>query len=48
MVLAFYYFNYDLTRGTTHTVFGVIIFILALIFIVIVKRVLSIWDKSAT
>jgi exosortase len=47
MVLAFYYFNYDLTKGTTHTVFGMIIFILALIFIAIIKGVLSIWDKSA-
>ena len=48
MVLAFYYFNYNLTTGTIHTVFGIIIFVLALIFIAITKAVLSIWDKSAT
>lgn len=48
MVLAFYYFNYNLTTGTIHTVFGVVIFFLALIFIAITKGVLSIWDKSAT
>ena len=48
MVLAFYYFNYDLSKGTTHTVFGMIIFILALLFIFIIKGILSIWDKSDT
>jgi len=47
MVLAFHYFNYDFTGGTIHTVFGVVIFFLALIFIAIFKGVLSIWDKSA-
>jgi len=48
IVFAFNYFNYDLTEGTTHTIFGMIIFILALIIIAITKAVLSIWDKSAT
>jgi exosortase len=48
LVFAFHYFNYDLTTGTTHTLFGMIIFILALIFIFVMKRVLSTWDKSAT
>jgi exosortase len=47
MVVAFYYFNYNLTTGTTHTIFGIIIFALALIFIAITKRVLSLWDKSS-
>ena len=48
LVFAFHYFNYDLTTGTIHTAFGVIIFILALIFIAITKGVLSIWDRPAT
>jgi len=48
LVFAFHYFNYDLTSGTTHTVFGMIIFILALILIFIMKGVLSIWDKPST
>lgn len=48
LILTFYYFNYDLTTGTVHTVFGLVIFMLALIFIFVVKGVLSIWDRSAT
>ncbi len=28
LVLAFHYLNYDLTKGTTHTLFGMLIFIL--------------------
>jgi exosortase len=45
MVAAFYYFDYDLTKGTIHTVFGVVIFILAVFFIFIVQKILSIWEK---
>jgi exosortase A len=48
IVCAFYYFNYDLTRGDVHTLFGVVIFFLALIIIAITRGVLSIWDRSAT
>ena len=47
MVVAFYFFNYDLTKDSVHTVFGIIIFIIALIIIALSKGVLSIWDKSA-
>ncbi|MFC1814848.1 exosortase/archaeosortase family protein [Thermodesulfobacteriota bacterium] len=46
MILAFYYFNYDLTTGSIHTVFGVIIFMLALLFIAMMKGILLPWDKS--
>jgi len=48
MVFAFHYFNYDLTKDSVHTVFGVTIFCIALIIIALSKGVLSIWDKSAT
>lgn len=48
MVFAFYYFNYDLTKDSVHTVFGIIIFFIALIIIALTKGVLSIWDKSTT
>ena len=48
MVFVFYYFNYDLTKDSVHTVFGIIIFCIALIVIGLSKGVLSIWDKSAT
>ncbi len=46
LIAAFYYLNYDLTSGPTHTVFGMTIFILALLLIIIFKRTLSIWDKG--
>ncbi|MBU0993949.1 MAG: exosortase [Proteobacteria bacterium] len=48
MTAAFYYFQYDLTEGTVHTAFGMIIFILALAIIVLIGKILSIWDNSAT
>ncbi len=46
LVLAFHYLNYDLTKGTIHTVFGMLIFILALTFLLGIKGVLSNWDKE--
>jgi exosortase A len=48
VVLAFYYLNYDLTIDIVHTIFGLIIFILALITITIMKEILSSWDGSIT
>lgn len=48
LVFAFHYFNYDLTSGPIHAVFGITIFILALLLIIIIKGILSIWDRSAT
>ncbi len=46
LVLAFHYFGYDLTSGPIHTAFGMTIFILALLLLIIIKGVLSIWDRS--
>lgn len=46
MILAFYYFDLDLTQGTVHTIFGTIVFILAIILVFLVKGVLSFWDRS--
>lgn len=45
MIIAFYYFNFDLTIGTVHTVFGLVIFLLALKIVAMTKGVLSLWDK---
>ena len=45
MIIAFHYFNYDLTADTVHTVFGLVIFILALAIIAATKWTLSIWDR---
>jgi len=46
LVAAFHYFSVDLTAGSIHTVFGMTIFILALLLIIVIKGVLSIWDKG--
>ena len=48
LVMAFYYFNFDLTVGSTHTVFGIFVFILALIFLFGIKGILSKWDPCYT
>ncbi len=45
MIIAFYYFNFDLTTGSIHTAFGVIIFIMALAIVATAKGVLSRWDR---
>jgi exosortase len=47
IIFADAYFGYDLTTNTSHTVFGVFIFILALILITGARGVLSTWDRSA-
>ena len=44
MVLAFYYFNLDLTKGSIHTIYGMAIFFLAIIIILIIRGILSTWD----
>jgi exosortase len=46
MVIAFHYFDYDLAHDTAHTVFGVLIFIFALVLVVALRRVLSPWDRE--
>ena len=48
LVLAFYYLGLDLTSEGIHTVFGMLIFLLALISIVGFKVLLSFWDKKIT
>jgi len=46
MVLVYHLFTYDLTTGTIHTVFGLVIFLLALAFLVGVRALLTLWDSS--
>jgi exosortase A len=46
MILAFYYFDLDLTQGTVHTIFGTIVFTLAIALVFLIKGVLSFWDRS--
>lgn len=45
MLLAFYYFDFDLTQGSIHTIFGVVVFALAIVLVLFVKGVLSLWDR---
>ena len=45
IVAAYYYWGYDLTEGTVHTTFGVVIFILALLIIYMIRGGLLHWDK---
>jgi exosortase len=47
MIAAFYYFDFDLTSGTTHTVFGVVIFCLALFLVGIMRGVLALWEPRS-
>ena len=46
MILAFHFYNYDLTAGMIHTVFGVLIFMFALLLLFFSGKGLSTWDKS--
>jgi len=45
IIICFYYFDFDLTQGTIHTVLGVVVFIFAIALVYLVKGVLSIWDR---
>ena len=45
LIFAFQYTSFDLTKGITHTIFGIFIFFFAIIIIVIFEGILSKWDK---
>ena len=47
LIFVSYYFGYDLTTGSVHTVFGLVIFALALLLLAALRGIFSIWDKSA-
>ncbi len=47
MVVILYYFQYDLAEDSVHTIYGLVIFALALGLIFAFQRVLQIWDKEA-
>ena len=48
MVIAFHFFNYDLSTGMAHTILGILIFILALVFVMALKSILSVLEKRWT
>jgi len=45
MVIAFYYYNFDLATGTIHTVFGGVIFGLAMLLFIFSRRGLALCEK---
>lgn len=45
MVVAFYFFQYDLTQGSVHTVFGTVIFGLAVMFFILFRKALLLCRK---
>jgi exosortase len=48
MVLVFHYFQIDWTTGSAHTFMGVVIFGIALIFLVFLQRILEFWENKQT
>lgn len=46
MIWAFYYFDIDLTADSVHTIYGLVIFMLAMAILIGLKGVLAFWDSS--
>jgi len=47
IIIAFQYFEFDLTEGKIHTILGVIIFIIAVVIVAATRSVLSKWDNAS-
>jgi exosortase A len=47
MITGFYYFHYDLTGAKLHTIFGTVVFVVALLCIATIRGVLAHWDRAA-
>ncbi len=45
MVIVFHYFKIDLTHGNPHTIAGLLLFALGLIFLFAFQRMLERWEK---
>jgi exosortase len=46
MIIVIYYFDFDLTTGTIHTIYGLSIFLIALLMLYLIRGALSIWEKQ--
>jgi len=46
-IIFFHYFKFDLTQGSVHTFFGILIFIFAFIFLAAIRGILFKWDKTS-
>lgn len=47
VIMFSYYFKLDLSRGAIHTLLGVVVFALVLLFVGLIRWILSNWDISA-
>jgi exosortase A len=45
IITAFYYYSFDMTHGSFHTIFGLVVFLFAILLFLSVKGVLSRWDR---
>lgn len=45
MISVLFYLQYDLTKDPVHTIYGLVIFVLALGLLFLFQRILQIWDK---
>jgi exosortase len=45
IIIFLHYFDFDLTGGELHTIFGVVVFSLAIALVFLIKGVFSFWDK---
>lgn len=48
MIVAFHYFDFNLAQGSVHTIFGIVVFGLAVALVFLIKGVLSFWDRPET
>ncbi len=46
LVLAYYYFQVDLTSGLTHTIFGLVLFLTGLALLYLFQRILEFWETK--
>jgi exosortase/archaeosortase family protein len=47
IILCLHYFGYDLSQDSVHTVFGIVIFGLALVMLICFKWMLNRYDSAA-
>lgn len=48
LILAFHYFHIDLSVGVSHTITGLVLFILGLVLLFAFQRVLELWETKKT
>lgn len=46
LILAYYFFKFDLSFGTEHAVMGVVLFVLGLVMLLLFQRILEFWEEK--